>query len=571
MFKSLADNLAQSAPRRHALFFGAAVFTIVFIGYHFGTFDQAIHIPFLKKYVDPTLFPNDPFFELRNQHYSFFWFFFQPFYRFGILEPVMFVVYLFAVHLTFWALWTLALQLFGNARSALLTVIAFCIPHIGFAGFPIFEFSLLNRTFVLPFLLWGIILFLRGRYLWAFALIGAMYNLHVVSVNFVIAMFLFDGVLEFKRIGWKNIVFGLGLFVVCALPVLIWKFTTSHADLTPRPDWFEIIAKGTLYNLFFLIAPYPHILFITASGLSAVAMFFIARWPNPAPGYDRTMTNFVYAALIILGVQIITAQWYPATLIVQSQIIRAGIFILIFAYIYFAHYLITRWETSPMAALDAGVQMAAYVLSPLPPIALVVWGLGKLVGSAKWRGALSALALVALFAGSLVIVLQYRIWYPGIYIWARQDPWYETQVWARDNTARETVFITPPHIWWLYESEWRVFSERSTVSTLSELLEAAFAPEYMDYWQPRFEAVAPGALARFQGNFFENIEITAAAYYNLHEPDIQRLACTYHASYFVVEKTHPYNFPIAISADGQPFENHEFIIYDLRALGCEGG
>lgn len=559
VLKSFADRLANSTRQRQLLFLIAALFTIAFIGYHFGTFDQAIHIPFLKKYADPSLFPNDQFFNLRYQHYSFFWFFFIPFYRLGILEPVMFVAYVFAVYFTFWALWTLAEQLFHNSLTSLLTVVAFCLPHIGFAGFPVFEFSLLNRTFVLPFLLWAIILFLRRRYRLAFALIGVMYNLHVVSVNFVIAMFLFDCVLEFRRVGWRNVVFGLMLFVVCALPVLMWKFGTSHADLTARREWFEIIARGTLYNLFFLIAPYPHILFITASGLSALALFFIARQRQPSPEHDRTLTNFVYAALIILGVQVITAQWYPATLIVQSQIIRAGVFILIFAYIYFAHYIVSRYQTGETGSQDSGVLAAAFVLSPLPPIALVVWGIGKFVGSLKWRMALAAGSLAVLFIGSVALVVQYRIWYPGIYVWAHKTAWYDAQIWARDNTARDAVFITPPQIWWLYESDWRVFSERSTVGTLSELLEAAFAPEYVDYWKPRFEAVAPGALARFQGNFFENLDLTAQAYYSLSSADLLRVAHTYTASYLVVEKPHWHEFPVV-------YENAEFIIYDLRSF-----
>jgi len=81
---ALSHRLVASRFQRHVLFLAATGCTIAFMGYYFGTFDQVIHIPFLKKDVFPSLYPGDPFFELSAQHYSYFWFFFRPFYG---LEP----------------------------------------------------------------------------------------------------------------------------------------------------------------------------------------------------------------------------------------------------------------------------------------------------------------------------------------------------------------------------------------------------------------------------------------------------------------------------------------------------
>ena len=205
MLQDLADWVA-AGRRRHLLFALATIATVLFVGYYFGTFDQTIHIPFLKKYANPTLFPNDPFLELRFQHYSYFWRFFEPFYRLGVLEVAVFVVHVAVVYGTYWSLWDLSQTLFASSLAGLITVMGFSYPHIGFAGFPVIEFSLLNRTFVLPFLLLAINLFLRRRYVLAFFIIGLMYNLHVISVQFVLAMFLLDGLVEFRRIGWRTLV-----------------------------------------------------------------------------------------------------------------------------------------------------------------------------------------------------------------------------------------------------------------------------------------------------------------------------------------------------------------------------
>ena len=373
MLKSFATQLCQSRLRLHLFLFVVSLLAIFVIGYHVGTFDQAIHIPFLKKYVDTSLFPNDPFFDLRTLHFSYFWFFFQPLYRLDLqLHPLvpqpyllwwgMFTAHVLATYLTFWAVWKLADLLFKNPLTNVLAVVAFIVPHLGFAGFPVIEFSLLNRTFVLPFLLWAIFFFLRRRYLLSFGLMGLMYNLHVISVNFALAMILFACVVEFRRVGWRNIVAGMALFVVCALPVLIWKGKSSPVDLTPDYAWFDIISRGTLYNLFFMIAPYFHILTITACGVGALALFFVARRRRPSPQYDYTMTLFIIAVIIILVVEAVTAQWLPVRIIVQSQIIRAGLFALFFGYLYFANYIVTRWEAGELSRFDGVMLVGTFLV-----------------------------------------------------------------------------------------------------------------------------------------------------------------------------------------------------------------
>ena len=556
MLRSFADRFHCSTVQRHLLFLAAALVTITVVGYHFGTFDQAVHIPFLKKYADPSLFPGDAFFETRHQHYSFFWLLFLPFYKLGVLEAGLFIVHVFITYFTYWALWTLSDTLFQNSLAALLGVLAFVIPHLGFAGFPVFEFSLLNRTFVLPFLLWAMILFLRRRYLLAFALLGLMYNLHVISVNFALAMLLFASLRDLRVVGWRNLLLGMLLFVIAALPVLVWRMLGPPVALRPNPEWFSVIWRGMVANLFFFAAPNFQIPFVVLCGLSALALFFVARRFAPSRQHDRTVTSFIYAVLIILAVEGVTAQWYPVTLIVQSQIIRAGLFALVFGYLYFADYLARLYRSKALSAFDFGVLTGAMVVSPIPAIPLIIRGLQHLVRPARWRSVVGGVVLVGSFAGSVTLAVSLHIWSPGIYVFARHTPWYDAQIWAHDHTPKDTVFITPPHQWWFYDPEWRVYSERSTVALWSDLLEIAIVPDYTDTWKERFETIAPGALARFRGDIFESREITAQAFYSLPADDLLRAARRYGASYLVVERPHTYDFPVA-------YENAQFVIYRL--------
>jgi hypothetical protein len=186
-----------------------------------------------------------------------------------------------------------------------------------------------------------------------------------------------------------------------------------------------------------------------------------------------------------------------------------------------------------------------------------VWALLRLPGPARFRRVAAGVTVGAVWAATIVVALAYGIWGPGIHLYGPRTDWEAAQRWARDHTPREALFVTPPQIWWLYQSDWRVFSERSTLVTLTDLLEAAFMPEYLPIWQPRFEAVAPGALAQFAGDYFENRRITAEAYYRLTEADLLGLAERYGADYAVLEQPHALALPLE-------YENDAFRIYRLQ-------
>ena len=560
ILQDISQKCWRSLFYRHLLFALSTVISISFAGYYFGTFDQGINIPFLKKYIDASLFPRDPFLDLRLTHYSYFWFLFKPFYQLGVLEISIFIIYLLVIYTTFWALWKLSKTLFNNALVSFLTVISFILPHFSFGGFPLIEFSLLNRTFVLPFLLLSIDLFLNRRYLLAFFLLGLMYNLHVISVNFILFMLLFECVVQFRKNGgWRTIILGISAFVIGALPVLIWKLSGTPVDLTLRPEWFSIVSRGVLDGFFYLFVPYPHVLLMTLSGFSTIVIFFIARAYSSPRRHDQTVTNFVFAALIVLGVEIITAQWYAVTIIIQSQIIRIGLFLLIFGYLYFVYYITEKYQAGMLKVSDFALFVGALIFSILPVVVLITWFFHRLVSKASWRWFPGACVIALAFIGALIISYQKNIWRPGIHIFAQHSPWYDVQVWARDHTPKERVFITPPHMqdWWFYYLDWRVVSERSTVVTLSDLTETILTPQYITTWKTRFEELAPRALNSFRGNIFENIEITNKAYYSLTKQNILRIAKKYEASYLVVKKPHRYAFP-------EEYENSEFIVYGLN-------
>ncbi len=563
MLNTLAAQVESRPVMRHLFFLACTLATLALLGYYFGTFDQYAHIPFLKKYADPTLFPNDPFLELRNENYSYFWLAFVPFWRAGILEPVMLVVYVAVTYASFWLLWLLSLELFASPRAALLSTIAFVVPHLGFGGFPIFEWSLLNRTFSLPFALGAVLLYLRGRPILAWAVIGALFNVHVITGLFVAAMFAFDQILSVVP-NWANrrrvvpTMVSWVVFLLAASPVLIWRLTSPAARTPNNPEWFDVVVRGSLANLFQIASPVPYILFVSACGLSTVVLFVIAwrRTPARSTALQETTGRFMMTAGLIVAVQTVTALVYPIDLVNQLQIIRAGMWLNIFAHLWFARYLVEREEMLP-GDRRLNLLRALYVASPLPIVPALVWGLARRTRREAPSLIVMLIVAVGLIGGALGVVVPYGLWRPGFYPYGPTTQWEAIQRCARELTPRDALFITPPEKWGLYDSDWRTFSERSTLATHDELLMIALAPIHYDTWKERFMQIAPGALEQFDGNFFDAQRAAREAYEALSEDQILPVAQRYGVDYVV--RAQPYTLSWQALNCGNP----EYVIYEV--------
>ena len=558
-------NQSGTSPfKRHLLFLIATAVTVPFVGYHFGTFDEAMHIPFLKYMADPALYPGDPMLSLHSIYYSFFWYAFIPVLRMGWLEPVLFILHCCTTYLTFWAVWELSQTLFHDDLAALLSVIVFIFPHFGFVGFPVFEMAPLSRTFVLPFMLIAVNQFLKGRVPLAFLIAGLMYNIHVVSVNFILAMFGLACVLEFRRIGWKKISLGAVLFLLAALPVLMWKANSTPVDFTLRQEWVDFLNLTSFRQIFAMVGPHPGLWVLTLGGISTLVMFFIAI-PRQLQPVDRTVRNFVFACMVVLVVHVITVNFLAVTIIIQSQIGRIGLWSLILSHLYFAGYLARAYRDKDMPVHAFWALLIAFIFSPSPLMTLGVW---LFIWYARRTQRQERILKVAAYGMPLVVLVAYvsisslGLWMPGIYIYGKLTPWVDVQNWARISTPKEARFITPPEKWQVQESDWRVHSERASAATLSELLVAAFQPGYEVEWKTRFEMVAPGALERFNGDFFKTYEITKEAYYTLDTDALLKAACRMDAQYIVVEKPHLHDLP-------EVYENTEYVIYDVEGKACK--
>jgi hypothetical protein len=552
---SLADTLSKKPFLRHIIFLAVTLIAIWVNGYHFGTFDQVVHIPFLKKLADPGLYPNDAFLNLSTEHYSYFWLMFIPAYRAGILEPVMFAVHFLATYGLVWMFWELTNTLFQNSLANLLSILLLVFPHLGMPGFQIIEFSLLNRTFALPFILGAIILYLRRKFVPAYLLIGVMFNVHVIYAGFATSMILFDHLLRIREVGWKNLMKGVGLVFSGAMPILLWRLGSTPIDLQVRPDVLKLVSSALLAGVYYAFLPIPQVIIGTMHGIATLAFFLIGRHLKLS-AHDQAMTNFVLAIGVVLLVQLITTYWFPIIFILQLQILRIGVFLLLIGYIYFAGYLASLLQRRNLTEVSGGLVTASFISYPSPMVPLLFLAFSRWLDKFRWRQWVGAIGFIALGVASIYFGIVSDIWSPGYYLFEPKSLWTQTQDWVRNNTPRDAMFITPPEIFSHYIPDWRTFSERGTLATLVEIYEFPH-PDYFPYWQQRFEALAPGAINQFNGNYVDTFKITKAAFYSLKPEDYLHIAQRYQIRYLVIEKPHLQPFRVV-------YENVGFVVYDLQ-------
>ena len=116
-------------------------------------------------------------------------------------------------------------------------------------------------------------------------------------------------------------------------------------------------------------------------------------------------------------------------------------------------------------------------------------------------------------------------------------PWIQVQLWAREHTAKDTVFLAP----WRRPSGFPIFSQRSTVADWESGGDVKFNYTFARQWQE-------------QKNDLENIDKLATA-------DFCRLKTKYRFHYIVTRKEQILQFPLL-------YKNAEFSIYQFTDPTC---
>ena len=146
------------------------IFAILIEGYRFGEENHTNYFSLAKAKIDSTLYTRD--FYIHNTEYP--GFFYDLLVRLSgdKLEWTSFFLYFFLLYFTFIMIFKLTKLLFNNDYVSYLSVLFSIIPKNTIGGAHTRDYALQHSTFVFPFLLLAIYLFLKRRYIWSFIFLG---------------------------------------------------------------------------------------------------------------------------------------------------------------------------------------------------------------------------------------------------------------------------------------------------------------------------------------------------------------------------------------------------------------
>lgn len=514
----------------------ATIFGLMLNGYRYGASDQALYIPMIDRAVNPDLFSDDFLFDEPSGEYNFWLPIMATLARLFPLEWIFFITYVLTRFGLFCAIYHLALNLFGDRRTAILSVLLVLVPErVGGTATATQDTFCTLRSTAMPFAIAFLIPYFRGRLYIASIICGVAFLIHPITAIPLVGLLTLRLAIEGFRNDWQSAAKPLGLFILCILPLFIRVFLIDRANpsdlsLLSRsdPEWLEIIRGRDSY--IFLTNWSQH-------AFESIAYFLIlligilyfrrwyARWlarNNSIPQSagiretDRWAFGIIMICLILFFIGAVFVEWLPLPLVVQLQILRSFYLLINLSEIYFAWFLIEL-------------------------IGLVGF---KIVHAVTQRGNRELFKHVA--AGCLVIIscaltlprlswisagkeITERIHLPGK---VPRNDWIDVGEWCKANTPIDATFFVPT-----YTKGFRTYSQRGSVGDRKDGAPCVFSERYAKEWWMRMTDLDK--------------------YDALNEAKFKQLAEKYRADFVITRRGHRLNFPVL-------YQNNAYTVYALN-------
>jgi endo-1,4-beta-xylanase len=327
-----------------------ALAQVMFAGYRLGVGNQSIQIPFLKHWMDPALYANDPMVRQTLADY--------PSFFFRLLAVVVTQADLYSAY--FWlhvltcagvlaAAYGLGKAIFkSRASGVVLALLMLAGHHHALAGDDLYSVGFTHTWAVFPLAIWAVMLLYKEWYWAAFALVGVIFNLHALTAGYLLAMFLMWAVFDYRVMGWKWRLAGmLGLFAVIACPTLIdmlhhrqhfgaeWLTRTRirSADHSFPSSWWTAGARDV-----------PR--FVLLMGLAALSLSF------PAFGRNQRKSLLMAAGVgVLFVIGFVFSDIWPVATVVRAQLYRSSRLLVVLMLAHIAHGIVRGWKLGDLRAI----------------------------------------------------------------------------------------------------------------------------------------------------------------------------------------------------------------------------
>ena len=378
---------------------------------------------------------------------------------------------------------------------------------------------------------WALVLFFIRRPTLAMGLLGLAFNLHALNSAYLVVCLGTAMLLEpnLRRSTVRSIL----VFAVYAQPVLSWLVLS--AGQRPSVEWFQHMRVRSAWHSYpwewekFWLVLAAYSVWLLGSAIA----FRIAR--NRVHAFHRRVTVAMVAAVIVMCVAgWIFAEVIPVSSVLKAQLLRSTLWL--------------NTVAGPIVAAG-GIELVRQLLARRGMAERLLRFVEPVNRSPRF-GILCALA-VALVAGPGFPALFAKSRLPS----ASTADWRALQTWARQNTSKDALFLTPPG-----EEGFRIHSERGIYLEWKDGTQQYFDFEYSSVWWNRLHRVA-----RIEQELTEfsyqpaHMQRINDGYYANSVNDLLDLATEHRLSYVVFN--HSRVLPLK-----HVYSNDAYVVYDVRDL-----
>jgi hypothetical protein len=432
-------HMTRRLTQLTAGFFGFSLLVLLNCGgYRYGVGDQAFQVPAVAQHLDPALFPRDRMLLQAQSALMMFDDGAAAIVRLtGLSIPVLFAAgYLAWLLLLFGGLVLLGRSCFQSwwATSALILVMT--LRHrITQTGVNSLEGCLLPRTLAFAVGIWAVGAFLRGRGIWALALVGVAAALHPTT-GVWFGIWIAVGLLVSEQ-RWRGPILAVATIAIAGVGWAMWAGPLSGRFVVMDSRW--------------------------TSALSGKDYLFPSSW-----GASFWLVNFGYLA-VILGVhqyrRVRRIQFPREAGLVCGAAVLAGTFLL----------SLPAVAGNMALAIQLQVSRVFWMLDLLAAVYLV-WLAVEASGPRAVRlqirrAAVVFIALVASMRGIYVMRAE-GAGAPLVRVELPRDDWTDVMAWIARTPPSAHVLADPGHAW-KYGSSVRVAGQRDVY--LEEVKDAAIA------------------------------------------------------------------------------------------------
>lgn len=510
----------------------AALASLTLIGYRFGDSNHGITVPILKRFIDPSLYSNDPLVATGDRFPTLFYRVLSAFLPSTDWVPfAYFALYILSIALTYAAVYRMGVWASSGDRSVGALAVLLALPvRTGLAGEALYRVAFSHSHLASGLDLMALALFLEGRRVLPLLILSlgvynhALYSLYLL-VPFTL-MILWESSATSRRTTIKHLALGW-------LPVTPFLV---NAVMTGKPmtrEWLDLLILRSSHHSFpgFFGDALPDAAIWLLLGLAAAVRCDATRLKN--------LAAVVFATAILFVVGTLFTEFIQIKAFLQFQPHRIWRFLSVVLLAFMAVDIVRLWRLSPLMRLLSALYFLtifATGLESLGPLVLIGVLSANRPALPSWLRLLGAAVLVTLewpertvvwtdyvveflrrfqngpvFAAlgvalivalardeenrrrrlalsvlALALTLGPLSW--NQYRWQEQrfelGSFRAAQNWARQNTPKTAVFLTPPK-----EAGFRVFSERAIIGEWKDGTQQYFDDGFAREWGRRMEIV----------------------------------------------------------------------------------